>query len=130
MKVRFTLLLGVFLTLPNVAGSVCTPTVQWSWDGASRSPDSPQPCSTPLVVQLTDDNGDGRIDSNDMPDVVFIHDGVISVLDSRTGSDNFVFSGPNVMWTGLAAGDLDADGIVEPSRPSTAEISISWSGEE
>ena len=56
---RFALVLAAFLVLPNVAGSVCTPTVQWVWNGNTESPSHPQQCATPLVVQLTDDDGDG-----------------------------------------------------------------------
>jgi hypothetical protein len=95
---------------------VCTPTVQWDWDGPTRSHDFPQAGGTPIVVQLTDDNGDGLIDANDTPDVVFLHDklgkAVITAVDGRTGDDLFTISEPKV-YASLAAGDIDNDGIVE-----------------
>src|SRR5690348_14263143 len=46
---------------------------QWQWDGAAQDPAYPHPLATPLVAQLTDDNGDGRVDALDTPDVVFTH---------------------------------------------------------
>ena len=58
---RFALALAAFLVFPNVAWSVCTPTVQWIWDGDIQSPSFPSTCMTPVVVQLTNDNGDLRI---------------------------------------------------------------------
>ena len=60
MRIRGAFVLAAFLTLPSGAQSACTVTVQWIWDGPTEIPDFPQACSTPLVVQLTDDNGDDR----------------------------------------------------------------------
>ena len=57
------------LAVPD-ADSVCTPTVQWEWYSAARYPEAPGLCTSPLVVQVTDDNGDGRVDTSDIPDVV------------------------------------------------------------
>ena len=64
-------MLAAFLTLPTGAESLCTVTEQWVWDGPTVSPDFWEACTTPLVVQLTDDNSDGQINSDDTPDVVF-----------------------------------------------------------
>ena len=76
----------------------------------------------PIVVQLTDDNGDGEIDSRDVADIVFhttdsVGDGIAAV----SGLDG------SRIWTlrpsadlpvqgylaQVAAGDLDGDGIAE-----------------
>ncbi len=43
-----------------VGSSVCTPVVKWTWDGPTESPAAPEVCQPPLVLQLTDDDGDGR----------------------------------------------------------------------
>jgi hypothetical protein len=40
--------------------------------GPAFKPLSVDSLSTPIVVQLTDDNGDGRWDDNDIPDIVFV----------------------------------------------------------
>ncbi|MEM9071035.1 MAG: hypothetical protein AAGE52_21165 [Myxococcota bacterium] len=45
---------------------------EWHWTGdAEVMPLHNQIMSTPMVANLNDDNGDGRIDENDIPDVVF-----------------------------------------------------------
>lgn len=103
---------------------------EWSWAGSGVLPDHDQVMMTPLVVNLTDDNGDLVIDSNDVPDVVFscfrkavgaqfgyTKDGVVRAVSGSDGTD---------LWTtplsdaldvnpaaSLAAGDLDGDGLPE-----------------
>ena len=121
----FTLVLAAFLVLPSQVHSVCTPTVQWVWDGDVESPLFPQLSVTPLVVQLTDDNGDGRIDPTDGPDVVFTHgnneSALITALDGELGTEHFEISDASVKRSGLAAGDIDGGS-------STAHSSISARG--
>ena len=70
MRIRGAFVLAAFLTLPSGAQSACTVTEQWIWDGPTVSADYPLACSSPLVVQLGDDNGDGQINTADTPDVV------------------------------------------------------------
>ena len=118
MKVRFALVLASFLVLPNVAWSVCTPTIQWIWDGDFRSPEFPGVCVSPLVVQLTDDNGDGQVDSRDRTDVIFTHgnrssESLITAVDGWTSAVHFTISDPKVLYSGLAVGDIDGDCTVE-----------------
>lgn len=54
-----------------------TPKLQWHWPAdlpggkPSTFPDFVQVMNTPSVMNLTDDNGDGKIDENDIPDVIF-----------------------------------------------------------
>ncbi len=54
-----------------------TPMLQWHWPNDLPNgkptvfPDFVQVMSTPSVMNLTDDNGDGKIDENDIPDVIF-----------------------------------------------------------
>ena len=82
--------------------------------------------SAPLVVQLSDDNGDGQIDSRDTPDVAFLG-------EDADGRGVFVRSGADggELWTfrssaahplplpigNMAAADLDGDGISELIAP-------------
>lgn len=47
-------------------------TTEWHWTGdAEVMPGHDQIMSAPMVANLNDDNGDGVIDENDIPDVVF-----------------------------------------------------------
>jgi hypothetical protein len=45
---------------------------RWRWEGYSADPRIANVASTPLVVQLNDDNGDGVIDQHDIPDIFFV----------------------------------------------------------
>ncbi|HEX2550440.1 MAG TPA: CARDB domain-containing protein, partial [Nocardioidaceae bacterium] len=78
--------------------------------------------TAPVVVQLTDDNGDGKIDSRDVPDIVFhAEDSTGALVTARSGADG------SEVWTfrstaadplssrlaHLAAADLDGDGVAE-----------------
>ena len=54
------------------------PVIQWHWptlsmpDGKpSVHPQFDQVMNNPAIINLTDDNGDGKIDENDIPDLIF-----------------------------------------------------------
>ncbi len=93
------------------------PDIQWVWMGEGVNT---QVLVTPVVANLTDDNGDGQIDLCDIPDVVFTaygpeylkHSGTMYALDGATGAVHW--SVPN---TGAivypAVGDIDNDGLPE-----------------
>ncbi|MDC0668694.1 FG-GAP repeat domain-containing protein [Nannocystis radixulma] len=91
------------------------PDVQWSWNGPGLEKES---LVTPLVANLTDDNGDGEIDLCDTPDVVvlatqFPNPGHIYVLDGATGTLHFMIP-TAVTWSiNPAIGDIDDDGLPE-----------------
>ncbi|MGI5860736.1 MAG: thrombospondin type 3 repeat-containing protein [Myxococcales bacterium] len=112
-----------------------------SWTGSAIAPTKNQVMSTPVVVNLDDDNGDGRVDENDIPEIVFttfsfdpnpgggtlIGYGVLRAIRGDTGAE--VFTTPasipnpnnpsstiNLKLNGagsIAAADLDGDGLVE-----------------
>ncbi|MBL8944141.1 MAG: VCBS repeat-containing protein [Myxococcales bacterium] len=83
--------------------------VQWTW-GSGES------YHTPLVINLTDDNGNGEIDVCDTPDVIVLVGtaaGTMVVLDGATGNEHFTINAalnPNVT---PAVGDIDDDGLPE-----------------
>ncbi len=85
------------------------PDVQWTWNGGAV-------ITTPLVANLTDDDGDGKIDLCDVPDVVVVAGelaATIRVLDGATGTEQLAFSmGVNGQVT-PAIGDIDNDGFPE-----------------
>lgn len=74
------------------------PVVKWSWTKSSVLPDFDQVMTTPIVAQANDDNGDGVIDDEDIPDVIFMSysryafeglhaSGVIRIVSGKDGSD-------------------------------------------
>lgn len=93
---------------------VFEPEIQWAYT-------TEQALSVPLVVQLTDDDGDGRIDGRDTPDIVTItytstpESGHLTALSGDDG--RLLWQSPTPIpicgGTSTAAGDLDGDGTVE-----------------
>ena len=81
--------------------------------------------ATPIVINLTDDNGDGKVNEKDIPDVVFVNSGKkLKALDGKTGklhaeSSNAIFNQHN----DIAAADIDNDGEIEVLVPSSQQTS-------
>src|SRR5678815_4385108 len=74
----------------------------------------------PIVTSLTDDNGDGTIDENDVPDIVFIAYDVtwwtaeVRAISGDDGHELWAWGDVDLQITGgAAAGDLNGDGQVE-----------------
>lgn len=95
------------------------PELQWAWTGPDGEAFS---IVTPLVANLTDDNGDAAIDLCDTPDVVVVasassgfpkSEGHIYLLDGKTGAQELKI--PTIVDATVtpALGDLDHDGIPE-----------------
>ncbi|MGI5830034.1 MAG: hypothetical protein ACOX8U_07720 [Bradymonadia bacterium] len=92
------------------------PTVKWHWQGSVHD--------SAVVINLTDDNGDTVIDENDIPDVVFVSDGIINettihdrqliALSGDTG-ELLAASDEKALYSNFvkAAADIDNDGLVE-----------------
>jgi hypothetical protein len=91
--------------------------VQYSWGGQTSYPYSTDIMTTPIVIQLDDDNCDGKINANDIPDIVFstfsgggytgpgtLH--AISILNKQIVEKWTVANG---VWgmTELAGGNID-----------------------
>jgi hypothetical protein len=55
--------------------------IEWQWSGLGDEPTVDQIMVAPIVGNLTDDNGDGRIDESDTPDIVVV------IFDSMDGAD-------------------------------------------
>ena len=78
--------------------------------------------STTVVANLTDDTGDGRIDADDIPDIVVPVEtignqvtGEIKAISGDDGRELFTAGGPDLVspWSEVAVGDLDGDGLPE-----------------
>jgi hypothetical protein len=90
--------------LPRATGEACEyrpptgvfrPQLKWAWSGDTMAfPTHNQVMMQPVVANLNDDNRDGRIDRNDVPDVVFITfqgsdywiDGVVRAVSGADGT--------------------------------------------
>ncbi len=77
--------------------------LEWSWEGdADVLPLHAQVMMTPMVANLDDDDGDGDVDAQDVPDVVFHafagsnyhNDGVLRAVSGRDGSRIFPTTDP------------------------------------
>ncbi|MCB9506376.1 MAG: hypothetical protein H6698_00595 [Myxococcales bacterium] len=110
---------------------VFSPTIgcRWTPAGLSTDPARDDVVATPIVINLTDDDGDGDTDAEDDPEVVFLtyelERGccnvaatlrIISGVCNADGTANTrgSINSPELNNdTGIAAGDLDGDGVPE-----------------
>lgn len=76
----------------------------------------------PIVVSLNDDDGDGDIDTDDTPDVLvttysgsaWTSAGVLRALSGANGAELWSDKDAGIEGSGgIAAGDIDSDGVVE-----------------
>jgi hypothetical protein len=84
--------------------------VLWQWTAPANID-----LGLPLVARLTDDNGDGRIDLQDAPDVLvngYLGNDAV-VLGGRTGAERFRVAAGAGYGVPSALGDIDADGEVD-----------------
>lgn len=122
-----------------------TPVVKYAWGGQVVSPFASDIMMTPIVIQLDDDDCDGKVTANDIPDIVFttftggaytspgfLH--AISVVGGAVVEKPWTV--PNIAPSGqLAAGNIDgqpgneivacgSDGRVHAVKP---DGTIRWS---
>ena len=141
------------VTENSLDGSVCNTKappdsfqaeVQWTWFDA----EAPHSWVNPLVANLTDDNGDGKINLCDTPDVVVISflalsdtsgpiGATLTVLDGATGDVHFQLPEINIHNAcEPALGDIDNDGLPEivtctkGGPPGTSLIVLEHDGSE
>ncbi|KHT50123.1 beta-prism lectin domain-containing protein [Vibrio sinaloensis] len=112
------------------------PVLAWSWQGSSFMPEYDQVMVSPVVVQLNDDNNDGKIDSKDTADIIVItfkdnqykSGGLIRALSGVDGSELWNYDNGGVIADArysVSAADLDGDGIVEIVSSSLDDSFIS-----
>jgi hypothetical protein len=129
---------------PNAAGESCLdkcevvppttafdPVVKYSWGGDTVG-HTTDVMMTPIVVQLDDDDCDGKVTPNDIPEILFstfsgggyYRAGTLHAISIVGGQVVEKWSAPNLVQAsgGLAAADLDGDGVPEVvacAAPST-----------
>ncbi len=104
---------------------------KWYWPGDPQIPAFPDVYGPVTVAQLTDDNGDGRIDTADRPDVLFIAtlagkgEGRLVAVDGGSGETLWVNASDAVSGHGSpAVGDIDGDGLVEAIIPGVDRMKL------
>jgi len=96
---------------------------KYSWGGEVAPPYSSDVMMAPIVAQLDDDNCDGKVNQNDIPEIIFstftgggyFKQGTLHAISVVGGQIVDKWTLPNVTQPGggLAAGDLDGDGKPE-----------------
>jgi hypothetical protein len=96
---------------------VLTPTVKYAWGGQVASPFATDVMMTPIVVQLDDDNCDGRVTAEDIPEILFTSFsegkytgvGTLHAISIIRGALVEKWSRPNEVAAGsqLAGGNID-----------------------
>jgi hypothetical protein len=106
------------------------PVIEWNKSTWNLVAGSPHSASAPIVVQLTDDNGDGTIDDEDMPDIVFISyggPGIIRAISGDGMTEILSIDGSGVDRNkSIAAADIDGDGVVEIITSNTSKQIVAY----
>jgi hypothetical protein len=94
-----------------------------AWGGQVAPPYGTDVMMSPIVAQLDDDNCDGKVNEKDIPEIIFstftgggyYKQGTLHAISLVNGAFVDKFSVANVTQpgAGLAAADLDADGVPE-----------------
>lgn len=99
---------------------VFKPVVEWKKSVWAVDPDANRVIMAPLVVSLDDDNDDGEVNADDTPDIVYVTynintQGPATVRAMSGDGSKELWSSVDAACgaTGLAAGDIDGDGLVE-----------------
>lgn len=117
---------------PCIVPKAFSPVTRWSWSSPSSESSYNKVFGQPAVANLTDDNGDGRIDPDDTPDVVFPSlvwpqlqnpqnvdaspPGVLRAIHGKTGAEIWSITDPALRVTSttqVAVADIDGDNKVE-----------------
>ena len=94
------------------------PVLEWEWGRWGGGITMNGVYQTPVVANLTDDNGDGAIDQHDIPSIIFITvEGANRTLRALKGDGSgevFTVHGYELLNVqSPAVGDIDLDGMVE-----------------
>ena len=103
--------------------------VEWVWNTSTTAKNHTDALAPPVVVHLTDDNGNGSLGPGDIPEIVFVSywddsknpkniwtDGIMRALDGRTGKELWSVTDSTmrmVAGSSLATGDINGDNLPE-----------------
>ncbi|MES2639266.1 MAG: FG-GAP-like repeat-containing protein [Myxococcota bacterium] len=94
---------------------------QWTYRGHMNS------WMTPVIGNLDDDNGDGRIDEDDSPEVVFTADNYVVALEGSTGVAKWTYPGNS--YAGTLIADIDSDGAPDVVSADSSGRTIALEGD-
>ncbi len=99
------------------------PVLKWEWNSSAVEGAFVQVMAPPAVAQLSDDNGDGVINADDIPDIIFPSfvggvrsEAILRVISGDTGGELFSITDPAYrvsQFSMPAIGDIDLDGRPE-----------------
>lgn len=104
-----------------------TPEVMWDRQTFSLESSSVSCMMQPIICPLTDDDGDGKIDDDDIADVIIITYGGSNALRAISGADGtelWAATGNLQGQGGAACGDLDNDGVVEVVAAASGGVAV------
>ncbi len=116
------------------------PVVEWQWQANPFYGGYDDIMAAPSIGNLNDDNGDGRVDEDDIPDIVFTNfsGGAYSSAGTLTAISG---DGSGTLWSvmdaggygfyssgGVAIGDLEADGQIEVCVAGTSTAVVCVNG--
>ena len=98
------------------------PSVEWTWNENPVDEEYSVVEAPPIAINLNDDNGDGHIESSDIPDILFPAfrrnkfrgEGHLIALSGATREPLFIQGSDDIrFWgiSGIAAGDVEQDGL-------------------
>lgn len=117
-----------------------TPEVEWQWSVNEIHIGYDNLMATPAIANLDDDNGDGAVNADDIPDVVFTSfagssyssPGTITAIRGDGGETLWSVSSPGghpiYGAAGVAIGDLEGDGTIEVCTAGTSAGVICLNG--
>ena len=134
------------LNEPGVGGF--TPVVEWQWQENPLQPGFDDIMATPVIANLTDDDGDGDVDQDDVPDICFTSfaggaytsPGALTCISGDGSGTHWSITsagGHGVQGSGgVAIGDLEGDGWPDVCVASTSNAvlclerdgSFKWAG--
>jgi hypothetical protein len=122
---------------PQPISGTLQPKLKWAWTGSSVLPSHLNVMSIPIVAPIEDTNGDGKIDQNDVPGVIFHtfaggnynSDGVLRAVSGKDGRELWTVTNPAYRTNGvgsLAVADIDGDGFIEIIAPANGSGLIAF----
>ena len=112
------------------------PTIEWQWNTNGTYPGYDDIMSSPAIANLNDDDGNGGVDDDDVPDIVFTSfsggaytsAGTVTAISGNGGAQHWSVMPGTYSSAGVALGDLDGNGTVEVCSGGTSASVVCLNG--